>query len=230
MIITLPSYLRICLDEISDMGDMALSGCKHLFHKTCIMEYSTTAPGDKVTCPVCRIPLTVDFQVNDLSGVKPVGGPETMKMQKDVLPSKSILSKIDLDNYTSSTKVEALIKSLNEMKNEKKADGELPNKAIVFSQYTAMLDIVEWRLKKENFNITKLLGSMTVSQRAANLQAFRTDPNINLILMSLKSGGEGLNLQVANYVFVLEPWWNPAVERFVISSFIHFSFTFFLIS
>jgi len=53
---------------------------------------------------------------------------------------------------------------------------------------------------------------MRVTQRAANLKAFRSDPNISVILMSLKSGGEGLNLQAANYVFVLEPWWNPAVE------------------
>ena len=42
-------------------------------------------------------------------------------------------------------------------------------------------------------------------------EAFREDPNVSVILMSLKSGGEGLNPQAANYVFVLEPWWNPAV-------------------
>ena len=53
---------------------------------------------------------------------------------------------------------------------------------------------------------------MTVTQRAANLQAFREDPNVSVILMSLKSGGEGINLQAANYVYVIEPWWNPAVE------------------
>jgi DNA repair protein RAD16 len=60
--------------------------------------------------------------------------------------------------------------------------------------------------------IAKLLGSMPVTQRAANLRAFREDPSVTVILMSLKSGGEGLNLQTANRVFVLEPWWNPAVE------------------
>ena len=87
-----------------------------------------------------------------------------------------------------------------------------PNKAIVFSQYTSMIEIVEWRLKKENFVIAKLLGSMPVTQRAANLRAFREDPSVTVILMSLKSGGEGLNLQTANRVLVLEPWWNPAVE------------------
>ena len=76
-----------------------------------------------------------------------------------------------------------------------------------------MIDIAEWRLKKEKFVVAKLLGSMPVTQRAANLKAFRDDPNVSVILMSLKSGGEGLNLQAANYVFVLEPWWNPAVEN-----------------
>ena len=75
-----------------------------------------------------------------------------------------------------------------------------------------MIEIVDWRLKKDRFTVAKLLGSMPVTQRAANLKAFREDPNVSVILMSLKSGGEGLNLQAANYVFVLEPWWNPAVE------------------
>merc|ERR1719409_1636683 len=48
--------------------------------------------------------------------------------------------------------------------------------------------------------------------RRSMLQAFKEDPTVPVILMSLKAGGEGLNLQVATHVFVLEPWWNPAVE------------------
>ena len=89
-------------------------------------------------------------------------------------------------------------------------DGHL-NKAIVFSQYTNMLDIVEWRLKKEGFVIAKLVGSMPVVQRAANLRAPARDPARGCLCRP-GSGGEGLNLQAANRVFVLEPWWNPAVE------------------
>merc|ERR1711937_231295 len=75
-----------------------------------------------------------------------------------------------------------------------------------------MIDIVEWRLKDAGYNVVKLVGSMSVKQRCAVLDKFKTDPDIHIIIMSLKAGGEGLNLQEASHVFVLEPWWNPAVE------------------
>ena len=200
-------YCGMCQDEI-EAEDAALAGCKHIFHRECIMQYASCAPtdGKKVTCPVCRTGLTIDFTPDSLDDVK--SEVKTNRF-KDVLPDKSILSKFDLSQYTSSTKVETLVNSLRDMRNQE--NGHL-NKAIVFSQYTHMIDLVEWRLKKAKFTIAKLVGSMPVTQRAANLQAFREDPNVSVILMSLKSGGEGLNLQAANYVYVLEPWWNPAVE------------------
>ena len=204
-------YCGMCQDEV-DPDDAALAGCKHVFHRECIAQYAACAParGEKVTCPACRAPLTIDLQPADLTGAaRTVPVARKRAARADELPSKSILSRVDLSKYTSSTKVESLVEGLRDMRAEK--DGHL-NKAIVFSQYTNMLDIVEWRLKKEGFVIAKLVGSMPVVQRAANLRAFREDPAVGVILMSLKSGGEGLNLQAANRVFVLEPWWNPAVE------------------
>ena len=203
---TMKHYCGMCQDEIEE-EDAALASCKHIFHRECIMQYASCAPADgkKVTCPVCRTALTIDFSPESLESAKSAIG----RFNKDPLPDKSILNKLDLTQYTSSTKVETLVNALRDMRNQE--NGQL-NKAIVFSQYTAMIEIVEWRLKKAKFTIAKLLGSMPVTQRAANLQAFREDPNVSVILMSLKSGGEGLNLQAANYVYVLEPWWNPAVE------------------
>ena len=204
-------YCGMCQDEV-DPDDAALAGCKHVFHRECIAQYAACAParGEKVTCPACRAPLTIDLQPADLTGAaRTVPSAGKRAPRADELPSKSILSRVDLSRYTSSTKVESLVEGLRDMRAEK--DGHL-NKAIVFSQYTNMLDIVEWRLKKEGFVVAKLVGSMPVVQRAANLRAFREDPAVGVILMSLKSGGEGLNLQAANRVFVLEPWWNPAVE------------------
>lgn len=53
---------------------------------------------------------------------------------------------------------------------------------------------------------------MGMSQRRSVLAAFKNDPGIKVILMSLKAGGEGLNLQEASHVLILEPWWNPQVE------------------
>ena len=53
---------------------------------------------------------------------------------------------------------------------------------------------------------------MTLPQRKAVLRAFSTDPELKCLVMSLKAGGEGLNLQVADHVIIAEPWWNPAVQ------------------
>lgn len=57
------------------------------------------------------------------------------------------------------------------------------------------------------------MGYMPMAQRRSVLAAFKTDPNVRCILMSLKAGGEGLNLQEASHVLVLEPWWNPQVDQ-----------------
>merc|ERR1719502_2509488 len=56
------------------------------------------------------------------------------------------------------------------------------------------------------------MGYMSLKERQSKLKAFKEQPEITCIIMSLKAGGEGLNLQEASHVFVLEPWWNPAVE------------------
>merc|ERR1740127_167795 len=92
------------------------------------------------------------------------------------------------------------------MKSDKSA------KAIVFSQYGMMLELVEFRLKREGISCVIFRGGMSMQAREDALAAFNTDPSLKVILISLKAGGEGLNLQVANHVFMLDPWWNPAGE------------------
>merc|ERR1719502_2004245 len=56
------------------------------------------------------------------------------------------------------------------------------------------------------------MGYMSLKERQSKLKAFKEQPEITCIIMSLRTGGEGLNLQEASHVMVLEPWWNPAVE------------------
>ena len=76
------------------------------------------------------------------------------------------------------------------------------------------MDIIEWTVHKANKGIRalKLTGAMPIRQRRSVLKTFQTDPGVHAILMSLKAGGEGLNLQAADHVFIMDPWWNPAVE------------------
>ena len=117
------------------------------------------------------------------------------------------MQKIKVENFTSSTKVDALLHGVQKMLKK-----DSTNKAIVFSQYIRMLDILEWKLMTSGIKVVKLMGYMPLKERQSVLARFKTDPNISVILMSLKTGGEGLNIQEASHVFTIEPWWNPAVE------------------
>ncbi|MBK8232884.1 MAG: DEAD/DEAH box helicase [Candidatus Eisenbacteria bacterium] len=84
------------------------------------------------------------------------------------------------------------------------------HKAIVFSQFTSLLSIVRDRLDADQVNYAYLDGR--TRDRAGKVDQFQNDPECRLFLVSLKAGGVGLNLTAAEYVFLLDPWWNPAVE------------------
>ncbi len=102
-----------------------------------------------------------------------------------------------------SAKLDALLEQLSEVL-------ESGHKALVFSQFTSFLKIVRSRLDKEGIVYEYLDGK--TKDRQAPVERFQNDPACNLFLISLKAGGLGLNLTAAEYVFLLDPWWNPAVE------------------
>jgi SNF2 family DNA or RNA helicase len=84
------------------------------------------------------------------------------------------------------------------------------HKALVFSQFTSFLAIVRQRLDRERLPYEYLDGA--TRDRRARVTRFQEDPECRLFLVSLKAGGLGLNLTAAEHVFLLDPWWNPAVE------------------
>ena len=82
---------------------------------------------------------------------------------------------------------------------------------LVFSQFTSFLAIVRERLDAARSIAYEYLDGQT-RDRQARVERFQNDPDCQLFLISLKAGGLGLNLTAAEYVFLLDPWWNPAVE------------------
>jgi superfamily II DNA or RNA helicase len=84
------------------------------------------------------------------------------------------------------------------------------HKALVFSQFTSFLALVRERLERDGLLYAYLDGE--TRDRETPVQHFQTDPACRVFLISLKAGGLGLNLTAAEYVFLLDPWWNPAVE------------------
>ena len=102
-----------------------------------------------------------------------------------------------------SSKVTALMEKLEEVVNS-------GHKALVFSQWTSLLDLIEPHLKEQNINFVRLDGS--TQNRQDIVDQFQTSPEISIFLASLRAGGMGLNLTEADHVFLVDPWWNPAVE------------------
>lgn len=108
-------------------------------------------------------------------------------------------SKVDVE----SAKLDTLLPMLTELVQE-------GHKALVFSQFTKMLAIVRTALDRDGITYEYLDGR--TRKRSDRVDRFQNDPDCPLFLISLKAGGTGLNLTAADYVFILDPWWNPAVE------------------
>ncbi len=104
-----------------------------------------------------------------------------------------------------SAKFEVLFAQLDEVLEE-------GHKAIVFSQFTSLLALVRERLDRRGIRYAYLDGSTGARARESAVDRFQQEPGCPLFLASLKAGGFGLNLTAAEYVYLLDPWWNPAVE------------------
>lgn len=87
------------------------------------------------------------------------------------------------------------------------------HKALVFSQFTSMLKLTAAALKEKGIPFLYLDGSTPAASRKNLVQQFQEDDSICVFLISLKAGGVGLNLTAADYVYLVDPWWNPAVEQ-----------------
>ncbi len=87
------------------------------------------------------------------------------------------------------------------------------HKILIFSQFVKMLSIVKDELTKLNVDFEYLDGKSSTKQRQNSVNNFQENEDLRVFLISLKAGGTGLNLTAADYVYILDPWWNPAVEN-----------------
>lgn len=86
------------------------------------------------------------------------------------------------------------------------------HKVLVFSQFTGMLQLIQERLVAEGIGHVYLDGKTAMDKRKDVVDCFQEDPGIRVFMISLKAGGSGLNLTAADYVYLVDPWWNPAAE------------------
>jgi DNA repair protein RAD16 len=159
--------------------------------------------GAVATCPTCFCELTVDLAAAP-SAVTPAIASAAKR--------KSILARLPPDRvgaaFRSSTKIEALLEDLWA------AQAEEPGlKAIVFSQFVNMLDLVQHRLTHAGVRCVKMDGGMSVPARDRVINAFRDDPHVTVFLISLKAGGVALHLTAASRIYLMDCWWNWASEN-----------------
>ncbi|XP_017971606.1 PREDICTED: DNA repair protein RAD16 isoform X2 [Theobroma cacao] len=187
----------ICHDPTEEP---VVTACAHVFCKACLIDFSASL--GQVSCPSCSRLLTVDLTT------KADAGGQSSRTTLKGFKSSSILNRIQLNDFQTSTKIEALREEISLMVER---DGSA--KGIVFSQFTSFLDLINYSLHKSGINCVQLVGSMSMAARDAAIKRFTEDPDCKIFLMSLKAGGVALNLTVASHVFLMDPWWNPAVER-----------------
>ena len=87
------------------------------------------------------------------------------------------------------------------------------HKALVFSQFLGMLALIKAKLKELDVKFEYFDGSTSAQDREKAIQNFQNQEECRVFLISLKAGGVGLNLTAADYVYIVDPWWNPAVEQ-----------------
>lgn len=107
------------------------------------------------------------------------------------------------DSDLKSSKLETLLHMLEETIDE-------GQKALVFSQFTSMLALIDAKVGQRKWSRAYLDGQ--TRKRQDQVKQFQDDPDCKLFLISLKAGGLGLNLTAASFVFIYDPWWNPAAE------------------
>jgi SNF2 family DNA or RNA helicase len=87
------------------------------------------------------------------------------------------------------------------------------HKVLIFSQFLGMLALIREKMNENNIAYQYFDGSYTAIQREKAIQEFQNNEECSVFLISLKAGGMGLNLTAADYVYIVDPWWNPAVEQ-----------------
>src|SRR5690554_810227 len=104
-----------------------------------------------------------------------------------------------------STKNDFLMENLEQLVSE-------GHKTLVFSQFTTYLDLIENKVREQGWKFARIDGSQALKKRSEQVEIFQNG-DAQIFLISLKAGGFGLNLTAASYIFLMDPWWNPAVER-----------------
>ncbi|RPA82124.1 hypothetical protein BJ508DRAFT_238456 [Ascobolus immersus RN42] len=208
------SECPICMTE--EIENLTVTGCFHAACKECWMQHiDYQKKHDKIPlCVACRAPIN-DRDLFEVIREPPSALPTptigTEPPSAPCLTQSSTEPTIRLRrlNRKSSSKINTLISKLLSFKSASPPD---LSKSIVFSQFTSFLDLIEPELKLSGIPYLRLDGTTPQATRKSILSRFSDSPLPLVLLLSLRTGGVGLNLVAAQNVFLMDPWWSWAVE------------------
>ena len=122
---------------------------------------------------------------------------------RQICNSPALINENGVSYGDQSAKIQELLEQIEDKKKH--------HKILVFSQFVGMLELIEKALEERKIPYSKLTGQ--TRKRKEVVTAFQENEHIRVFLISLKAGGMGLNLTQADYVYLIDPWWNPAVEN-----------------
>lgn len=162
---------------------------------------------DHFTCPFCDQNLPTSFFELTQSGI------EAAEEAKNAARENPRQAKVMGQYGGPHTKTKALIECLHNSSVESQLlPKDKPIKSVVFSGWTAHLDLIQIALEDNGIKYVRLDGKMSRMKRTASIDAFRDDPEVLVFLVSISAGGLGLNLTAGSRVYVMEPQYNPAAE------------------
>lgn len=149
---------------------------------------------------------------NDILGLIEEEGLEKSKLHvlqaltklRQICNSPALLNE-DGNYGNQSVKIKELIRHVQEKTGH--------HKLLIFSQFVGMLRLIRNELEQMEIPYAYLDGKSSKKQREENVDTFQNKKHVRVMLISLKAGGTGLNLTAADYVYIVDPWWNPAVEN-----------------
>ncbi|KAF5385213.1 hypothetical protein D9615_001117 [Tricholomella constricta] len=188
----------ICLDVMDT--PMIIPGCMHQCCKDCILAHLSACheKGEQSRCPTCS---QGPIKASELLEVV------RRKKNPEVSSSQASQPEVTLrrNDFTSSTKIQALLKSLQRLR-----DQDPCFRAVVFSQFTSFLDLIQVALQRERYDQYRFDGSMDIKKKNAAVAEFKSlSRKPKVLVISLKAGG----LTTANHVFMMDCWWNSATEN-----------------
>ncbi|GLI60102.1 hypothetical protein VaNZ11_002121 [Volvox africanus] len=196
--VQIPEGVNDCPICVDGLDQPSVTPCNHWFCRECIIGW--IAASAHHNCPTCRQPIEVEsLRQGVVSQPEPGNAKRDERQDKEGEPAAGIACE---------SKLLVLLEELRSMR-----AGDPTAKALVFTQFSRSLEWLEQKLSSEGVGHRTITGDMSLRKRTEAINSFQKDPNTCVFLLSVRSGAVGINLTAANYVFLLEPCMNPALEE-----------------